>query len=454
MQKKRYLYGDKYTNFMRFALFFTLLLTIVELSAHNLCDSTLMNWGVEHPRSHIVAYESANSAQTREVEKSKYIAMLSDWSSPTQDQRLFEASFNYPFMWIGRQAFLRVERAASPYTVKVNGTEVAQVLNNRLPAEINITKQAREGANTVTITLDNESGAEAIEGWERDNSEPAITQAYVMTQPTQMIRDIAISTKVVAERLQSHITLSIKSYALNQRVSTLHYSLHGDDGRLVSFGHRNVTLSMRGEQDISFTVTMAIEEGWSAERPNMYTLKLRTQHEGRDMEHHSYRVSFRTVEVSQSSGEVLINGVPTPLSITKYGGQELLDIKTQGFNTIRVPAGWFDQSLYDKCDKVGLYVVAPMPINSSREAKEITKGKNPSNNPEWVGAYIERIEAGYYTSQIHPCVIAFSLADESRNGYNLYEGFLRLKEIEPSRPIIYFEAQGEWNTDNLKFTNL
>jgi beta-galactosidase len=39
------------------------------------------------------------------------------------------------------------------------------------------------------------------------------------------------------------------------------------------------------------------------------------------------------------------------------------------------------------------------------------------------------------------------MAEESSNGINLYESYLRLKALEQKRPVIYLEAAGEWNSD-------
>jgi beta-galactosidase len=39
------------------------------------------------------------------------------------------------------------------------------------------------------------------------------------------------------------------------------------------------------------------------------------------------------------------------------------------------------------------------------------------------------------------------MAEESANGINLYESYLRLKALEKTRPVLYIEAGGEWNSD-------
>ena len=76
-------------------------------------------------------------------------------------------------------------------------------------------------------------------------------------------------------------------------------------------------------------------------------------------------------------------------------------------------------------------------------------GGNPSNAPEWQGAYVERTADSYHASKRHPSVIAFSLATQSSNGINLYESYLDMKKSGDSRPFIYPDAAGEWNSDKL-----
>ena len=75
--------------------------------------------------------------------------------------------------------------------------------------------------------------------------------------------------------------------------------------------------------------------------------------------------------------------------------------------------------------------------------RDSRKGGNPSNDPALQAAYIARIEESYHTTKLHPCVVAFSLAEDSANGVNLYEGYLHLKGLEKERPVLYPDAGGD-----------
>lgn len=342
--------------------------------------------------------------------------------------------------------------ASSPFVLSVNGVEIGVVQNGTSPSEFNITKASVDGRNIVTIKLLNDIGVSAIEGWSKPSS-PSVGEVYVVSQPTQMIRDIDIETTLIGEMLHSKVSLTIKSHALNPRTSTIHYALHDNGDGLLSFGHKDVTLSMRGEEQISFIIKSPKQEGWSAESPQRFTLKLRTQHEGRYLEYHTYKVGFRAIGVDPNSGEMTINGVPTTLTAksvaSDFDPSNIVELKAAGYNTIRIAAGAMSRALYEAADREGLYIISPMPINSGASSNKITVGGNPTNDPAWWESYMQRVDVGYHTTQLHPSVIAFSLADDSCNGYNLYEGYLRLKQKEDPRPVVYFEAGGEWNSDKL-----
>ncbi|MFR9603675.1 MAG: glycoside hydrolase family 2 TIM barrel-domain containing protein [Rikenellaceae bacterium] len=439
---------------MRLTLYIVALMGVVQVYAQSFCDSTLMNQNTQSPRSEIIAYEKWHDFAKDDLLASKYVYKLYDWLHPTEDQQIFESKFTCPFSWVGRQLYVRVEGVSSSYTLSVNGQEIGRVQNGASPAEFNITRGSVEGRNVVTLTLDPHSGAEAIEGWNKRSTEPMVGEVYVMSQPTQMIRDIWVESSLSGGKIHSKVNVAIKSHVLNPRTSTIHYSLYSADGTLVTFGHRDVTLEMRGEEVISFATSIDKSEGWSAESPNRYLLRVKTQYEGRYLEYHSYNIGFNVVDYSAESGQLKVNGSAVDLVaksvVSDLDPSQVAILKDNGFNAIRIAAGAHSRELYEACDREGMYIISPMPINSSRSSKEITKGGNPSNDPKWWGAYMQRIDVGYHSAKLHPSVIAFSLADDSQNGYNLYEGYLRLKGLAEPRPVVYFESDEEWNSDKLE----
>ena len=131
-------------------------------------------------------------------------------------------------------------------------------------------------------------------------------------------------------------------------------------------------------------------------------------------------------------------------------GNEIAALRAQGYNTLKLLPGPVSPTLYDTCDTMGMYVIPQAPIDTRSSGDSRRVGGNPSNAPEWLGAYIERTEDSYHTSKRHPSVIAFALATKSANGINLYESYLNMKKFGDSRPFIYPDAAGEWNSDKLE----
>ena len=247
----------------------------------------------------------------------------------------------------------------------------------------------------------------------------------------------------------------VKTDALNPKKAKFHCELLTPQDEVVTYGSQEIELDMRREDTLRLVAQIPDTMVWSARNPILYTLRLKTQTEGRYTEYVSLKVGFRTV--GNTRGQLAINGYPAALKAvpdlgTTVSPSQLLEWKEQGYNLILLPAGGVSGALYDLCDRYGFYVVEQAPINTSRSGMSRRKGGNPSNDPAWQAAYIARIEESYHTTKLHPCVVAFSLAEDSANGVNLYEGYLHLKGLEKERPVLYPDAGGEWNSDKLRLS--
>ena len=208
---------------------------------------------------------------------------------------------------------------------------------------------------------------------------------------------------------------------------------------------------MRREDTLRFLARIPANLLWSAELPTQYTRRLKTQHEGRYMEYIEVPLGFRTVEVQ--NGQLAVNGTPVTLRTREVpahaSADEIAALRGQGYNTLKLLPGPVSPTLYGTCDTLGMYVIVQAPIDTRRSGESRRKGGNPSNDPEWQPAYLERTENSYHTTKRHPSVVAFALATQSANGINLYESYLNMKRFGDSRPFIYPDAGGEWDSDKL-----
>lgn len=422
-------------------------------AAQNYSSPETVETGKEQSRTTFVVYPTAQEAAAGSHEASKYMTPLQEWEKQTTDLGTgFSTQFTVPFAWVNRQVLLHVDWASSAYEIRLNDKVVAYCQNGNNPADYNLTKQAKEGINTLTITVLANPASAVLESWSH-TATPTLGTCYVFTQPTIRIRDVFTKTFRSGSTWNGEVGIVVKTDALNPKKAKIHYELLTPEAKVVTYGSQEIELDMRREDTLRFVAQIPDTMVWSARNPVLYTLKLKTQTEGRYTEYASFKVGFRTV--SNVRGQLAINGYPVELKAVPTLGStvspsQMLEWKQQGYNLILLPAGGVPQALYDLCDQFGFYVVEQAPINTSRSGTSRRKGGNPTNDPAWQAAYIARIGDSYHTSKLHPSVVAFSLAEQSANGNNLYEGYLYLKSLEKERPVVYPDATGEWNTDKLQ----
>lgn len=408
--------------------------------------------GKELPRSPFVVYPTVNDADAGLRGESKYLSPLTEWEKRVTDAGTeFSTQFTVPFAWVNRQVLLHIGRASSDYEIRLNGAIAGYSQNGVASADYNITKGAKEGVNTLTVTILSNPVSAPLESYTKASG-ASIDDCYILSQPTIRIREVLTRTYDIDGKYNSEVGIVVKSDALNPKRAKIHYELTTPAGDIVTYGSQEIELAMRREDTLRFLTPIPDTMLWSARNPMLYTLKLKTQTEGRYTEYASFKVGFRTV--SAPEGRLTINGEPielnpAPMTSTAPTPTQLDEWAAQGYNLLRLPAAGAARELYDLCDQLGFYVIEQAPINTSSSGPSICKGGNPSNDPQWQAAYIARIGESYHTSKFHPCIVAFSLAEKSANGINLYEGYLYLKSIEHNRPVIYPDAGGEWNTDNL-----
>lgn len=408
-------------------------------------------YGRELPRGELIAYPTAQEAADAAGGDTRYFTRLGDWS---QKGNVFSAAFTVPFAWANRQVFFHLGWASADYEVRVNGKAVAYDSDSSVPAEFNLTRHVQEGQNMLEIVISTPSQVALLESW-KSNPAPAIGPAWIMSQPTLRVRDVQTKSwrsSEESDNVMAEVALVVKTESLNPRTSRIHYQLLTPEGSNAAIGYKDVTLDMRREDTVRFLARIPDSMLWNPGRPTQYTLRVKTQHEGRYMEYIELPLGFRTVGLR--NGQLAVNGSPVALRIREvppqFTAEEIAGLREQGFNTLRLLPGPVSPALYAVCDTMGMYVIpqAPIDTRSSGESRRI--GGNPSNDPAWQGAYIERTEDSYHTSKRHPSVIAFSLATKSANGINLYESYLNMKKFGDTRPFIYPDAAGEWNSDGLK----
>ena len=439
----------------RFLSIIALVFAVGALSAQEYDSPEYVSLGRELPRSKTLPYPTAEEAQAlgSGAVASKYLRPVTGWTrTEEEDATVFTSKYVIPFVWLSRQAILYVDEASGAYEVIINGQKVGYAANAFTPAEFNITKASKEDVNTISIRILKDHRSRRMEDFV-ETREPRVGETYVISQPTIRVRDVVHNTDVdlKSEYANVEVGLIVKTESLNPKTARIHYELIAPDTTVVTQGYKDVTLGMRGEDTVKFMARIPYVLTWCADMPVRYRLNIKTQIEGRYAEYQSRMIGFRDIDINEE-GDFMINGIKTelfyrdfdPLKVTE---KDIIAARVLKYNALRFKMGAVPQNVYRMCDSLGMYVIAQIPINTSKSGLSRRIGGNPSNDPKWKAAYLDRAETAYRTTCGQASVIGYVMAEESSNGINLYETYLRLKALERKRPILYIEAAGEWNSD-------
>lgn len=439
----------------RFLSIIALVFAVGALSAQEYDSPEYVSLGRELPRSKTLPYPTAEEAQAlgSGAVASKYLRPVTGWTRTEEpDATVFTSKYVIPFVWLSRQAILYVDEASGAYEVIINGQKVGYAANAFTPTEFNITKASKEDVNTISIRILKDHWSRRMEDFV-ETREPRVGETYVISQPTIRVRDVVHNTDVdlKSEYANVEVGLIVKTESLNPKTARIHYELIAPDTTVVTQGYKDVTLGMRGEDTVKFMARIPYVLTWCADMPVRYRLNIKTQIEGRYAEYQSRMIGFRDIDINEE-GDFMINGIKTelfyrdfdPLKVTE---KDIIAARVLKYNALRFKMGAVPQNVYRMCDSLGMYVIAQIPINTSKSGLSRRIGGNPSNDPKWKAAYLDRAETAYRTTCGQASVIGYVMAEESSNGINLYETYLRLKALERKRPILYIEAAGEWNSD-------
>ena len=94
--------------------------------------------GHDSHRTRLIPYPTASEAAKQSLAKQRYMQPITEWA--TDSEGALNGEFTYPFSWVERQIFVRVEGVNCPYEVLVNGKSAGSSANGHAATEFNITK--------------------------------------------------------------------------------------------------------------------------------------------------------------------------------------------------------------------------------------------------------------------------------------------------------------------------
>ena len=353
---------------------------------------------------------------------------------------LYSRKFTVPAAMAGKKIYLNFEGVDSAFYVWVNDEFAAYSQVSHMTSEIDVTSLVHAGENEIKVLVLKWSDGTYLEDQDMWRMSGIFREVYLLFRDETHIRDIFVHCGLDDSFTDADFTADVDVTGK----ATVEWTLDCPCGETISSGKCDVD-----ESGKIVVPTIKNAKLWSDEEPNLYTLTLHCGNE-----YITLPIGARRVEIKD--GCVVINGKKVKAKgVNRHDSHHLLGhatpvehmvrdimiMKAHNVNMVRTSHYPNDPRFTALCDKYGLYVCDETDLE--------THGARPwyalSRSPEWEGEYVDRVQRMVERDKNHPCVIFWSLGNESGWGQNHVAMHTWIKSRDTSRIVHYEGANYDYN---------
>jgi beta-galactosidase len=348
-------------------------------------------------------------------------------ANPVGDHRLeFDAAEVPP----GGRLLLRFDGIEGAATVWVNGVAVGTTRGSRLTHEFDVTASVRPGRNVLAVRVAQFSAHSYLEDQDMWWLPGIFRDVTLLVRPADGIDDVFATADYDAATGSGLLRVEVTG--------------PGASAARVRLPELGIDAAPGAE------VRLEGLEPWIAEVPRRYRVEVVAPGEAVELE-----VGFRTVSVRD--GVLQVNGSPVLLrGVNRHEHHpergriltlaetraELESMKRHNINAIRTSHYPPHSGFLDLADELGFWVILENDLETHGFELVDWRG-NPSDDPSWRAAYLDRMARTVHRDKNHPCVIMWSLGNESGTGRNVEAIAELARGLDPTRLIHY---EGDWSS--------
>ncbi|MBR4787504.1 MAG: beta-galactosidase [Bacteroidales bacterium] len=367
-----------------------------------------------------------------------------------------------------QHVILNIGGAKSCFYLWVNGEFVGYSEDAKTNSEFDITQFVRFGEkNLIALQVLKWSDGSYFEcqdfwrlsGIERDitlyvQSKTHILDYKVIADLDSTYQNGILDVDVVVENLENYS--KDKSFRVSLEMEKL-VNL-GTNNYLPLRKSMDIQFQDTGKQTLHFHMFVPDVKSWNAEHPHLYSLWIALEdNKGNPIDDAAIDIGFRNVKIED--GLLKVNGVPVTIrGVDRHEHdpetghvvsrermeQDIRLMKANNINTVRTSHYPNAPEFYNLCDEYGLYVIDE--ANAESHAQGYGE-KSLAKRADFKEATVARTRNMYERDKNHPCIISWSLGNESGNGICYEAAYDWLKAKDSTRPIQYERALYDRNTD-------
>lgn len=368
----------------------------------------------------------------------------------------YKRSFTVPKDWKKRNTFIHFGGVKSAFYLWINGQFVGYGQGSKTPSEFDINKYLKTGENTVSLEVYRFSDGAYLECQDYWKISGIEREVYLYSLPKTYVKDFYVKSDLDENYQNSDFSVEFKveNRSGKEDETEINLELIDASGKVIYEEEKELELRANSEGKLKFTQKILSPKQWSAETPNLYTLRVKYTN---DNDAQTYRfekkIGFRTYEIKNglflvNGQKVRIKGVNRHEHDMKNGRviseesmiKDIQLMKEFNINAVRNSHYPNREEWYELCDQYGLYMID--------EANIEAHGSNPYNKafclsrkPEWRGAYLDRVQSMFLRSKNHASIIFFSLGNETGRGDNFQACYDWIKSYDETK-IVHSEDAG------------
>ena len=358
----------------------------------------------------------------------------------------YHRTFEMPDGWEDDLIALRFDGVESQASVWVNGVWVGMARGSRLAHECDITGRVHPGENTITVRVHQFSPGSYLEDQDQWWLPGIFRSVSLRRLAPGSIEDLWIDTDYEAGVGYA----TVEARVLGAREASL-------VGRLAIDGLGTCLLALEKGDDGRYRsdrLQVGDVRPWNPEDPALYEARVSINGgDGLVDGERRLRVGFRRVSIED--GVLTANGKPLRLNGVnrhevradegrvfdeEWARADLALMKSMGINAIRTSHYPPHPRLLDLADEIGLWVMLEGDIETHGFEGAGEWIDNPSDDPRWSDAYLDRTMRAFERDKNHPSIMSWSLGNESGTGANLAACARWIHERTGGRAVVHYEG--------------
>ena len=369
--------------------------------------------------------------------------------------------------WKDKQVIINIGGAKSCFYLWVNGQFVGYSEDAKTNSEFDITEFVKFGErNLIALQVfkwSDGSYFECQDFWRLSGIERSIT---LYAQPRTHVYDYKVVADLDLQKMTGILDMEMIIENLDScpkdQIFNISVNFPSMDSKLEEVILHNFTDTIPknfvGKHYIHIQTQYPNATPWTAEHPHLEkVLVFLSDKNKKHIDNACFYVGFRNVVIED--GLLKVNGVPVTIRGVnrhehdpKMGHvvsmermeQDILLMKANNINTVRTSHYPNSPEFYNLCDKYGLYVIDE--ANAESHAQGYGE-QSLAKRTDFKKATVARTRNMYERDKNHPCIISWSLGNESGNGVCYEAAYDWLKAKDSTRPIQYERALYDRNTD-------